>query len=342
MRGPGGTASLDAMSRTWKVPFSPPLAECRMAFALGTATTAAASLTRPSSTCRAQPCCHSRQLPSRATSTAPGHTARSDAAVIVARDTDGKVAVLMSDFPRHGGRCVFLPGGRREGGENPEECARAWSPPPGDLSALTPSHSAPPPASTSSWPKDSPTAHRPHAERSGLQTDVVARGRRRPKCCRGAALPPTRWAAGAPPGPARHVTVASATSLLRPEATAVRRVRDRCPSEPPRFAAEGVRPASSHSARAGTPPTTSTPSQGTGTTPTRPPVRLPHGSGGRGVPGVGASRSRRGRRPGRAPGWSGPVGREAAAGRVSLPARGRASPRHGRVPRRPRRRKGRQ
>lgn len=49
---------------------------------------------------------------------------RRDASVIVARDTDGNVAVLTADFPQHGGEYVFLPGGRREDGESPEECAR--------------------------------------------------------------------------------------------------------------------------------------------------------------------------------------------------------------------------
>ncbi|GAA4681935.1 NUDIX hydrolase [Streptomyces youssoufiensis] len=49
---------------------------------------------------------------------------RRDASVIVARDSDGNVAVLTADFPRHGGEYVFLPGGRREDGESPEECAR--------------------------------------------------------------------------------------------------------------------------------------------------------------------------------------------------------------------------
>ncbi|MFC5723820.1 NUDIX hydrolase, partial [Streptomyces gamaensis] len=47
-----------------------------------------------------------------------------DAAVVVARDAQGLVAVLQSDFPRHGGEYLFLPGGRREDGETPEECAR--------------------------------------------------------------------------------------------------------------------------------------------------------------------------------------------------------------------------
>lgn len=47
-----------------------------------------------------------------------------DASVIVARDADGMVAVLAAEFPQHGGEYVFLPGGRREDGESPEECAR--------------------------------------------------------------------------------------------------------------------------------------------------------------------------------------------------------------------------
>ncbi|MET8678212.1 NUDIX hydrolase [Streptomyces sp. NPDC004647] len=47
-----------------------------------------------------------------------------DASVVVARDVNGLVALLSADFPRHGGEYLFLPGGRREEGENPEECAR--------------------------------------------------------------------------------------------------------------------------------------------------------------------------------------------------------------------------
>ncbi|MFB7643700.1 MULTISPECIES: NUDIX hydrolase [unclassified Streptomyces] len=47
-----------------------------------------------------------------------------DASVVVARDEDGQVAILAADFPRHGGEYLFLPGGRREDGETPEECAR--------------------------------------------------------------------------------------------------------------------------------------------------------------------------------------------------------------------------
>ncbi|EFL13870.1 NUDIX hydrolase [Streptomyces sp. C] len=47
-----------------------------------------------------------------------------DAAVIVALDEAGGVAILSSDFVRHGGEYLFLPGGRVEGDETPEECAR--------------------------------------------------------------------------------------------------------------------------------------------------------------------------------------------------------------------------
>ncbi|MFI9311064.1 NUDIX hydrolase [Streptomyces triculaminicus] len=47
-----------------------------------------------------------------------------DAAVVVARDDQGLVAILTADFPRHGGEYLFLPGGRREDGESPEQCAQ--------------------------------------------------------------------------------------------------------------------------------------------------------------------------------------------------------------------------
>lgn len=47
-----------------------------------------------------------------------------DAAVVVARDGEGLVALLSARFPPHGGDFLFLPGGRREPGETPEECAR--------------------------------------------------------------------------------------------------------------------------------------------------------------------------------------------------------------------------
>lgn len=46
-----------------------------------------------------------------------------DASVVVALDADGLVALLSSGFPRHGGEYLFLPGGRREDGETPEQCA---------------------------------------------------------------------------------------------------------------------------------------------------------------------------------------------------------------------------
>ncbi|MFF4405663.1 NUDIX hydrolase [Streptomyces sp. NPDC001262] len=47
-----------------------------------------------------------------------------DAAVVVARDDQGLVAILTADFPRHGGEYLFLPGGRRENGESPQQCAQ--------------------------------------------------------------------------------------------------------------------------------------------------------------------------------------------------------------------------
>ncbi|QTE03118.1 NUDIX domain-containing protein [Streptomyces cyanogenus] len=47
-----------------------------------------------------------------------------DASVIVARDANELVALLSADFPAHGGEYLFLPGGRREGGESPLACAR--------------------------------------------------------------------------------------------------------------------------------------------------------------------------------------------------------------------------
>ncbi|MEU1211434.1 NUDIX hydrolase [Streptomyces sp. NPDC005791] len=50
--------------------------------------------------------------------------AKRDASVIVARDAVGMVAVLTAEFTQHGGEYVFLPGGRREEGETPEDCAR--------------------------------------------------------------------------------------------------------------------------------------------------------------------------------------------------------------------------
>ncbi|MFE3250951.1 NUDIX hydrolase [Streptomyces sp. NPDC059209] len=47
-----------------------------------------------------------------------------DASVIVARNDSHQVAILTADFPRHGGEYLFLPGGRRERGESPKDCAR--------------------------------------------------------------------------------------------------------------------------------------------------------------------------------------------------------------------------
>ncbi|MFI5986482.1 NUDIX domain-containing protein [Streptomyces sp. NPDC051555] len=47
-----------------------------------------------------------------------------DAAVIVARDASGLVAVLTARFPQHGGEYLFLPGGRLESGETPADGAR--------------------------------------------------------------------------------------------------------------------------------------------------------------------------------------------------------------------------
>ncbi|MDT0546919.1 NUDIX hydrolase [Streptomyces lonegramiae] len=62
-----------------------------------------------------------------------------DASVVVARDKNGFVALLSADFPRHGGEPLFLPGGRREDGETPEECARRelWWPMADALDATT-------------------------------------------------------------------------------------------------------------------------------------------------------------------------------------------------------------
>ncbi|MER6090017.1 NUDIX hydrolase [Streptomyces bluensis] len=47
-----------------------------------------------------------------------------DAAVVVARDAQGLVALLSANFPNHGGEYLFLPGGRFELGEAPLDCAR--------------------------------------------------------------------------------------------------------------------------------------------------------------------------------------------------------------------------
>ncbi|MQY10212.1 hypothetical protein SRB5_03190 [Streptomyces sp. RB5] len=53
-----------------------------------------------------------------------GRNLTPDASVIVARDDHGKVAVLTADFTEHGGEYLFLPGGKEEPGESPQECAR--------------------------------------------------------------------------------------------------------------------------------------------------------------------------------------------------------------------------
>ncbi|MEV1025301.1 NUDIX hydrolase [Streptomyces sp. NPDC050264] len=47
-----------------------------------------------------------------------------DASVVVAIDDTDKVAILSADFPQHGGEFLFLPGGRREDGEDAATCAR--------------------------------------------------------------------------------------------------------------------------------------------------------------------------------------------------------------------------
>lgn len=55
---------------------------------------------------------------------AHGSDPKPDASVIVARDDHGQVAILTADFPQHGGEYLFLPGGKAEPGETPEQCAR--------------------------------------------------------------------------------------------------------------------------------------------------------------------------------------------------------------------------
>lgn len=47
-----------------------------------------------------------------------------DAAVVVARDGGGRVALLSAEFAGQGGAYLFLPGGRREDGESADACAR--------------------------------------------------------------------------------------------------------------------------------------------------------------------------------------------------------------------------
>lgn len=55
---------------------------------------------------------------------APDRGPMRDASVVVARDERSRIALLTAPFPRHGGEYLFLPGGRQEDGETPEECAR--------------------------------------------------------------------------------------------------------------------------------------------------------------------------------------------------------------------------
>ncbi|MFZ3592388.1 NUDIX hydrolase [Streptomyces sp. BH104] len=54
----------------------------------------------------------------------PTPTHSSDASVITALDDTGHVAILSAPFPGHGGDYLFLPGGRREDGEDALTCAR--------------------------------------------------------------------------------------------------------------------------------------------------------------------------------------------------------------------------
>ncbi|MBX9398013.1 NUDIX hydrolase [Streptomyces sp. TRM72054] len=54
----------------------------------------------------------------------PSGVTTRDASVVVARDEQGLVALLSAEFSRHGGEFLFLPGGRREEAESPDECAR--------------------------------------------------------------------------------------------------------------------------------------------------------------------------------------------------------------------------
>ncbi|WP_299535344.1 NUDIX hydrolase [uncultured Streptomyces sp.] len=52
-----------------------------------------------------------------------GRAPSRDASVVVARDSNGTVAILRAQFPEYGGEFLFLPGGRREDGETAEACA---------------------------------------------------------------------------------------------------------------------------------------------------------------------------------------------------------------------------
>ncbi|WP_327668921.1 MULTISPECIES: NUDIX hydrolase [unclassified Streptomyces] len=47
-----------------------------------------------------------------------------DASVVAALDDTGKIAILSAPFPDHSGDFLFLPGGRREDGEDALTCAR--------------------------------------------------------------------------------------------------------------------------------------------------------------------------------------------------------------------------
>lgn len=92
---------------------------------------------------------------------APTPSEPRDASVVVARDERGQVALLTSRFPRHGGGYLFLPGGKMEPGEPPEQCAHREL---REESGITAQHMRPsahtpspwdlPPASTSTSPSN--------------------------------------------------------------------------------------------------------------------------------------------------------------------------------------------
>jgi ADP-ribose pyrophosphatase len=67
----------------------------------------------------------------------PGYGPFPDAAIVVARDADGLVALLSAPFPDHGGDYLFLPGGRKGPGETYEECARRGLREEGGITATT-------------------------------------------------------------------------------------------------------------------------------------------------------------------------------------------------------------
>ncbi|MGW2339088.1 hypothetical protein [Streptomyces sp. NPDC001661] len=50
------------------------------------------------------------------------HVPVRDASVVAALDDTGHVAILSAPFPEHGGDFLFLPGGRREVGEDALRC----------------------------------------------------------------------------------------------------------------------------------------------------------------------------------------------------------------------------